>query len=237
MVGPSFATTVQGQTMQKMIYIREDKEDMDDDVIHVQEEEPDPVRCLVVDIPWDKYKSYWLPWRRALILKVLGKNFSFKVLELGIHQVWALKMGCEFLDLEDTSLSDFTTGHIIFKSLRGDLGWCWGTTCWSPNGDPTLAQRNRRSPPWQSGYVLHQLLLKFSTTVPLHKWVMSWANNQSWYYINDSLLGKFACVCVELNLNKLLVPTISFMGRVFATKYEGLYIICYHCGRFGHMRA
>lgn len=71
--------------MQKMIYTREDKEDMDDDVIDFQEE-PDPVRCLVADIPWDKYKSYCQPWRTS-ILKVLGKNFSFKVLKLGIRQL------------------------------------------------------------------------------------------------------------------------------------------------------
>lgn len=117
MVIPSFAATVQGRTMQKMIYTREDKEDMDDDVIHFQEE-PDPVRCLVVDIPWDRYKSYCQPWRTS-ILKVLGKNFSFKELKLGIRQVWALKMGCEFVDLEGYLIVRFYCRSYYIKVLEG----------------------------------------------------------------------------------------------------------------------
>lgn len=38
-------------------------------------EDCDPALCPMVDMPWEEYKSRWLPWRRALIFRVLGKGF------------------------------------------------------------------------------------------------------------------------------------------------------------------
>ncbi|KAK7282342.1 hypothetical protein RIF29_11027 [Crotalaria pallida] len=48
--------------------------------------------------------------------------------------------------------------------------------------------------------------------------------------------AKFARICVEVDLRKRLVPTIEAMGEVFNFEYEGLHLICFHCGRFGHKK-
>lgn len=50
----------------------------------------------------------------------------------------------------------------------------------------------------------------------------------------DATRGKFAWVCVEMNLNWPLVPTVTVYGTVHAIEYEGLYNICFKCGRLGH---
>lgn len=85
----SFVDVLQGCNQQWDIYIGEDS--MDDlsmaDVIQENTENNNSVTCPVVDLPWDEYKSWWVSWRRALILRVLGKSFSYKILEPRIKKM------------------------------------------------------------------------------------------------------------------------------------------------------
>lgn len=46
--------------------------------------------------------------------------------------------------------------------------------------------------------------------------------------------GKFASICVEINLTKPLLGQIIIDGRWQKVEYEGLHIICFPCGCFGH---
>ncbi|XP_025635616.1 uncharacterized protein [Arachis hypogaea] len=46
--------------------------------------------------------------------------------------------------------------------------------------------------------------------------------------------GRFARICVEIDLAKQLVPRISVLGSELNIEYEGLYQICFNCGRYGH---
>ncbi|XP_021275621.1 uncharacterized protein LOC110410309 [Herrania umbratica] len=45
---------------------------------------------------------------------------------------------------------------------------------------------------------------------------------------------KFARMCVEIDLNKPLVPKIFIGGRWQKVEYERLRILCFHFGKFGH---
>lgn len=46
--------------------------------------------------------------------------------------------------------------------------------------------------------------------------------------------GKFARVCVEIDLNKPLVPKIYVGGNWQTIEYEGLNLICFKCGHVDH---
>lgn len=46
--------------------------------------------------------------------------------------------------------------------------------------------------------------------------------------------GKYARVCVELDLAKPLVPFLMILGSPQWVEYEGLYKICFDCGKYGH---
>lgn len=50
----------------------------------------------------------------------------------------------------------------------------------------------------------------------------------------DVMRGKYTRVCVELNLNRPLLPSLTVLGRPQAIEYEGLYRICFHCGQYSH---
>ncbi|KAK7244992.1 hypothetical protein RIF29_39821 [Crotalaria pallida] len=46
--------------------------------------------------------------------------------------------------------------------------------------------------------------------------------------------GKFARICVEIDLRKSLIPKINVMGLEIHLEYEGLHQICFGCGMYGH---
>lgn len=46
--------------------------------------------------------------------------------------------------------------------------------------------------------------------------------------------GRFARVCVEINLTKPLMAKFWLNGHWHTVEYEGLHIICYGCGKYGH---
>ncbi|RYR46120.1 hypothetical protein Ahy_A07g031869 isoform A [Arachis hypogaea] len=43
--------------------------------------------------------------------------------------------------------------------------------------------------------------------------------------------GKFARICVKIDLNKKLIPYILALGKDFKLEYEGLHQICFKCER------
>ncbi|KAI5394521.1 hypothetical protein KIW84_061246 [Lathyrus oleraceus] len=47
--------------------------------------------------------------------------------------------------------------------------------------------------------------------------------------------GKYACLCIQVNLLKPLLVVFSIKGRHYQIKYEGLHILILSCGRFGHL--
>lgn len=46
--------------------------------------------------------------------------------------------------------------------------------------------------------------------------------------------GNFTRICVELDLRRELVPSFTVLGVEFNFEYEGLHLICFGCGKYGH---
>ncbi|RYR69097.1 hypothetical protein Ahy_A03g015629 isoform A [Arachis hypogaea] len=46
--------------------------------------------------------------------------------------------------------------------------------------------------------------------------------------------GRFARICVDIDLTKKLIPRISVLGSTLNVEYEGLHLICFICGLYGH---
>src|SRR4051812_39665336 len=46
--------------------------------------------------------------------------------------------------------------------------------------------------------------------------------------------GKFARVCIKVDLNKPLLASYRMRGVDYHLQYEGLQEICFKCGKFGH---
>ncbi|XP_028769454.1 uncharacterized protein LOC114726901 [Neltuma alba] len=48
--------------------------------------------------------------------------------------------------------------------------------------------------------------------------------------------GRFARICIEIDLKKKLKSAINVFGRRRVIAYEGLQLVCFHCAKYGHHR-
>lgn len=46
--------------------------------------------------------------------------------------------------------------------------------------------------------------------------------------------GKFARLCVEVDITKPLLSKFDLTDKVCKIEYEGLYLVCFKCGKYGH---
>lgn len=49
-------------------------------------------------------------------------------------------------------------------------------------------------------------------------------------------LGQFGQVCVEIDLQKPLAPHVEIEGFAYDVVYEGMSMIYFNCGGFGHIK-
>lgn len=240
----SFAATLQGKPSRLEFYTGEGEDDlMDDmsmaDIIQPDMEEFDPDICPVVDIPWDHYRQCWKPWRRALVIKVLGKSISYRILQDRLPRLWQLELGCELVDIDKGYVvARFYSQADYFKVLNGGPWMVMGNyltiTKWRPNFsliDNVIA----RTLVWVR---FPGLLLEM-----FEEQTLMWMGNSVGKAIkvdictSSAVRGKYAKVCVEVALNRPLKPNVMVYGKRYAVEYKGLTRICFTCGQFGHRSA
>lgn len=49
-----------------------------------------------------------------------------------------------------------------------------------------------------------------------------------------AMRGKYAMLCVEVDLNKPLLSKFRFWRKIRRLEYEGLHLICFNCGCYDH---
>lgn len=189
-----------------------------------------------VEISKDKYLSLFNPWRGALILKLLGKSVSFRVLEQRTSELWKLKWGYELIDLEGGFfLARFFTRDNYLKALEGGpwiiMGHYLTVTKWRPNFRPSMKKVSTTAI-WIcfpelpielfDEEILHSMGDTIGKTVKVDATTV------------DASRGRYVRVCVKVDLNAPLVPMVLVLGSPQRVEYEGLHLICFECGRYGH---
>lgn len=86
----------------------------------------------------DRYKSLFKLWNKALILKALGRQFTFKVVEQHTNDLWKLKWDCELTDLSGGYyMACFYSEEYYNKVLEGGpwviLGHYLTVSKWRPH--------------------------------------------------------------------------------------------------------
>ncbi|KAK9938790.1 hypothetical protein M0R45_015510 [Rubus argutus] len=59
------------------------------------------------------------------------------------------------------------------------------------------------------------------------------------FHLHDDMnaRGKFGRLCIEIDLNKPLLPFVETEGTAYGVVYEGISLICFNCGCYGHAKA
>lgn len=185
----------------------------------------------------DMFKELCHPWQEALIVKLLGKSVGYRIMQHRLSVLWKLSGGFELMDVDH--------GYYMVKfDLEEDRekvigGGPWmifdhylAVSKWSPDFVSTTAKVEKtlvwiRFPGMNLVYYDESLLLAMASVVgkPIK--------------VDEHTLrierGRFARVCVEIDLNQPVVGKICVNDTWYKIEYEGLHVLCGRCGCYGHV--
>lgn len=184
----------------------------------------------------EEFLEWCKPWRGALVVKVLGKRVNYKILENKVHKEWAKKGKVKIVDMPHgyylVQLSDPNDyQHALFEGP------------WRVADHYILVQR------WRPGFLQNaEFERHVAVWVRIPDLPIELFNEQFLKRVGEKLgvmlkidkvtslqaRGQFTRICVELDLTKPLMPKFIARGIVLSLGYEGLHLICFRCGKYGH---
>lgn len=149
---------------------------------------------------------------------------------------WKLEWGCQMIDMENGYfLARFYKREDYFHVLESGpwivMGHYLTVTKWKPNFRSS------------DGHVQTTLVWIHLPELPMELfdeevlYAIGNAIGRTTKVDNTTLQirrGRYARVCVEVDHAKPLVPFITVLGRHQRVEYEGLHLICFGCGKYGH---
>lgn len=80
--------------------IWENENETEDDMQEENEEEQDPL-CPIIPVTFQERKNFCKPWRRALIVKLLGRRIGYRFLYGRLSKMWNISGNFELIDLQN----------------------------------------------------------------------------------------------------------------------------------------
>ncbi|CAL1413661.1 unnamed protein product [Linum trigynum] len=177
-----------------------------------------------------------IPWKRTLVVRLLGRSISYQYLSSHIRWKWKPSGTVDILDLNNaTFLVNFSNEHDYLHALTGGpwviLDHYLVVHQWSP-AFRTSDKPHRSVVAWVQ---LPELPIHF-----YHREVLFTMGNlldrtvKLDYHTEKLERGKFARITVELDMTKPLKSRIHLDGFWQQVVYENIPEICFECGRIGH---
>ncbi|XP_058742270.1 uncharacterized protein LOC131614729 [Vicia villosa] len=179
-----------------------------------------------------------IPWKKGVIVKMLGRRIGYKALENRLNQLWA-RNGClSIVDLgQEYYLVTFTNKEDQYSALI-DGAWLiydhyLSMREWKPNFCPA-SDAIEQVAVWvhvsgmpieyYDARVLTFIGNRIGVTVKVYRKTLSKER------------GEYAQLCVQVDISKMLLAMFAIKGRHYKIKYEGLHLLCLRCSRFGHFK-
>ncbi|XP_058726109.1 uncharacterized protein LOC131597426 [Vicia villosa] len=216
----------------------EEIEETDAEAIKVVEQKVGGFNCPLFILSKAEERRIHKPWKRGVIVKLLGRKIGYKALETRLKQMWVKKGVINIIDLSnDYNLVTFSHDQDHTTAMLNGLWFIYDhyltVKPWSPNFHPqsdtikSVAVWVRISElpiEYYDCRILHHIGNKIGKTVKVDKNTVLHAR------------GKYARICVEIDLTKTLVAMFMINNRSYKVEYEGLHLLCTSCGKFGHYK-
>ena len=175
-------------------------------------------------------------WAHALIVKVHGRSVGFQFLHSKLMSMWKPIGRLDCVDLEkDFYLIRFGLVEDYDNVLKGGPWFVGGhflnIRVWEPNFKPTSAVCNMvaiwiRLPELHIEFYALCVLKEIGSAIGS---VLRIDSNTA-----AEARGRYARICVQIDLNKPLVRQILLEGQIQDIQYEGINSLCFSCGQVGH---
>ncbi|KAI9127375.1 hypothetical protein K1719_001934 [Acacia pycnantha] len=178
------------------------------------------------------------PFRRTLVVKLLGRQTSFGFMVKKLSQIWERKGKIDVFDMaNDFYLINFQNKEDYMEALTGGP-WVindayLSVARWRPEFSPKNAKIESviawvRLPDLPAPLFDKKFLLNLGNSIG--------KAIRLDIHTAQRAKGKFARMCVELNLTKPLVPEFNVDGQLLSVVYESLGQLCNKCGMVGHTK-
>ncbi|KAI9094279.1 hypothetical protein K1719_026861 [Acacia pycnantha] len=145
------------------------------------------------------------PFRRTLVVKLMGRQPAYGFMLRKLRQFWERKGKIDIFDLENNFyLPEFNPNSEKIESL---VAWV-------------------RFPELPAPLFDKKFLLNLGNSIGKAIRLDVHTAQRS--------RGKFARICIELDLTKPLIPSFSVEGNKLHVVYESLNSLCTNCGWYGH---
>ncbi|XP_057452894.1 uncharacterized protein LOC130744752 [Lotus japonicus] len=176
------------------------------------------------------------PWREALVVCLLGKKLGFRTMKLKLASVWKTVGDFDILDVDN----GFYMVKFDMKEDRERVinGGPWmifdhylAVSTWSPEFISPAA-RVTKTLAWVRIPGLNVLFYDESYLLSIAKAIGNPIKVDRNTLKADR--GRFARICVELDLTQAVVGKVCIENYWYNIEYEGLHVICTKCGCYGH---
>nr|GMD33042.1 uncharacterized protein LOC109175269 [Ipomoea batatas] len=176
------------------------------------------------------------PWRRSLIIRVLGRTVSYTYLLQRLQRMWKpegvfdlIIISHDYYIAKFEALKDYE-----FAKFEGPwmvLDHYLVVQEWEPNFCPWKNKTEKllvwvRFPKLPIEYFEEDFLMKIGLSVGRHVKIDTTTSLTT--------KGNFARICVEVDMSKPLLSRFVLNQEEWPIEYEGIHLVCFKCGRYGH---
>ncbi|KAI9120919.1 hypothetical protein K1719_007952 [Acacia pycnantha] len=194
-------------------------------------------RYPVLSMTSEQYSSWCKPWVNSLIIKVLGVSVPKHLLMDRVRRMWKPKQPLKVVPLSNEY-------YIVSFSSKEDRDYAYYegpwmiddhyllVQRWRPNFNPGKADCQRKVAVWVRIPDLPMELCTVESLGMIGNMIGKIIKIDRSTSIYDK--GEFARICVEVDLQKPLLPAFTTFGVDKQIVYEGLHLVCFCCGIYGH---
>jgi hypothetical protein len=209
----------------------------EDDSFSSDEDDEPPVEGeVVIKFSRELKSRIRAPWSASLIVKVFGRSVGYMFLVNELKALWRATNGFSCVDLGLGFFLVKFENHDDFEEVLRNGPWFIG--------EHFLSIR-----PWVPNFRASETSVSFvAIWVRLPELPVEYYHKDSLMHIGSGLglvlrvdfntasgtRGRFACLCIQLDLEKPLIRTVRVGKLRLAVVYEGIGLLCFKCGKLGH---
>ncbi|XP_016752428.1 uncharacterized protein [Gossypium hirsutum] len=173
----------------------------------------------------------------TVIVKLLGRNIGFSVLQNKFYIMWRPSAPIHMMDIENGYFlvkfqNKMDCDKVLSEGLWTIFGQYLTVQPWTMAFDPTQAFPSVVMA-WIRFLALPSYLYNRKIITEIRELVGKVVKLDM--NTDNRTQGRFARMAVYVNLEEPLVSQILINGRIQKVEYESLSTICFHCGRYGHV--
>ncbi|XP_019182142.1 PREDICTED: uncharacterized protein LOC109177287 [Ipomoea nil] len=199
------------------------------------EEEEDPL-CPTIRLTKEEVEAIRAPWRLSLIVKVMGRKVGYAYLLRRLTAMWKPKGRMDLIaidndyflvrfgSMEDLEFAMFEGPWMVMDHYLIVKPWELDFDPFSDTTEKVLVWVRIPCLPaeYYNMIFLRKLGNKLGRTIRI---------DQATSMVSR---GMFARICIEVDITKRLISKFKYKNRVRHVSYEGIHMVCFTCGVYGH---